>query len=372
VSRNPDALIIGGGPAGATLGALLAQAGRSVEIFEKTCGPHDKVCGEFLSGEAVRYLSALEIDLIRLGAAPVSKVRFAGRGLLGECALPFTGMSLTRRVLDEALLDRARQAGATVNRGTRVESLRRAGDGWVAQLANGEERRAPTAFLATGKHDLHGWARPAGKQPDLVAFKMYFRLACESDAAIRDRVELVLFPGGYAGLLFFPDGTMNLCLLITRATLRRRGSKWPSIEEHLRASSPYLARYFEGSAALLQRPLALASIPYGFLCDHSRDGLWRLGDQAAVIPSFSGDGVSIALHSAYLAAAAYLRGQIADDFQRQLHFELQRPVSAATIVSRLMITAPTLAAAVRIYPRVLGSITQRTRIPQSALLSSFQ
>ncbi len=35
--------------------------------------------------------------------------------------------------------------------------------------------------------------------------------------------------------------------------------------------------------------------------------MWALGDQAAVIPSFTGDGMSIALHSGCLAAAMYLQ-----------------------------------------------------------------
>jgi menaquinone-9 beta-reductase len=43
--------------------------------------------------------------------------------------------------------------------------------------------------------------------------------------------------------------------------------------------------------------LAIASIPYGYVQNRSI-GLWCIGDQAAVIPSFSGDGIAIALHSA--------------------------------------------------------------------------
>lgn len=365
-----DALILGGGPAGASLGTLLARAGRSVEILEKTLGPHDKVCGEFLSHEAVHYLQALGVEPGGLGAAPVSRVRFAGRDVVGECALPFTGLSLTRRILDEALLERAGDAGATVTRGARVESLERVDGGWVARLANGDSRFAPTAFLATGKHDLHGWARPAGKQNDLVAFKMYFRLARGWEAASVARVEIIVFPGGYAGLLFYPNGTMNLCLLMQRSALHRCGGRWTNLVQHLQRSSRYLARCLAGSEALLAKPLALSSIPYGYLCSSTPDGLWRLGDQAAVIPSFSGDGVSIALHSAYVAADRYLSGGTADDFQRHLYGQLQRPVRAATTISRVMIAAPALTRSVHFCPDFLGTITRWTRVSEDVLLSS--
>jgi flavin-dependent dehydrogenase len=370
VSRDFDAMVLGGGPAGAALGTLLARAGRTVAILEKTCTAHDKVCGEFLSHEAIRYLRALGIEPAAMGATPVDRVSLAGRALFGQSALPFTGMSLRRRVLDEVLLTHAQEAGAGVERGACVEALEQAHWGWTARLANGETRRAATVFLATGKHDLHGWNRPPGSQDDLVAFKMYFQLTRGDGSGLESRVELVLFPGGYAGLLFLPGGVMNLCLLVKKAAFQRIGSRWSRLLEHVRSSSFYLAGYLDGATALLEKPLALSSIPYGYVRCDAQDGLWRLGDQAAVIPSFSGDGISIALHSAHLAAAHFLEGGSADEYQKNLHAQLRRPVRAAALISRLMVGTPMLANGVRLWPRMLGVITDQTRIPQSALISA--
>jgi len=47
-------LIIGGGVAGGAVAAHLACARREVILIERKAGPHDKVCGEFISCEAVR------------------------------------------------------------------------------------------------------------------------------------------------------------------------------------------------------------------------------------------------------------------------------------------------------------------------------
>lgn len=66
MTRYVPALVIGGGPAGAAVAAHLARAGRAVTVVERKLGPHDKVCGEFVSGEAALYLRDMDIDLHRL------------------------------------------------------------------------------------------------------------------------------------------------------------------------------------------------------------------------------------------------------------------------------------------------------------------
>jgi menaquinone-9 beta-reductase len=47
-----EAIVVGGGLAGAAFAITLARQGRPVIVLEKTTGAHHKVCGEFLSAEA--------------------------------------------------------------------------------------------------------------------------------------------------------------------------------------------------------------------------------------------------------------------------------------------------------------------------------
>ncbi len=368
-NSQTDALIVGGGLAGGALATLLAQRGRSVEILEKSSGMHDKVCGEFLSREALLYLEHLGINLHSLGAVPIQQLRLAADKLIAECKLPFPAMSLTRRVLDEALLQRASQAGATVLRGRRVESLTHLECGWRARLNDGMNRCASSAFLATGKQDVDGHPRGGGRQTTWSQFKNVFpSCARAAGEALAHCVELILFPGGYAGLQLVEDGAANLCLLVTRKKLSECGGQWGTLLHHMMHRSDYLAQRLEGSEPLLEKPLAISSIPYGLLQSRAADGLWRLGDQAAVIPSFSGDGMSIALHSAHLAAQVYLRGGTAESFQRHLCRELRRSVAMATAISRAVIANPLLAQFARLWPPLLRHIASSTRVPPNALL----
>ena len=68
--RKP-VLVIGGGLAGAGLAVTLASAGRAVTLVERETQPHHKVCGEFVSAEAMLYLRDLGLDLESLGAVRI-------------------------------------------------------------------------------------------------------------------------------------------------------------------------------------------------------------------------------------------------------------------------------------------------------------
>jgi len=97
---TPENLVVGGGLAGAMAGLRLARAGRSVVLLEKEPGAHHKVCGEFLSPEAVSYLRQAGLDPLRLGAAEIARLRFSVKDRLMETELPFRALSLSRCVLE--------------------------------------------------------------------------------------------------------------------------------------------------------------------------------------------------------------------------------------------------------------------------------
>jgi flavin-dependent dehydrogenase len=364
------ALVMGGGLAGSMAALELARAGRSVVLVEKSKGPHDKVCGEFLSRESLHYLRRHNVDLLALGAVPIKAVRLITKSFAEQADLPFAAMSLTRRRLDEELLRLAIAAGVEVHRGAFVDGLDQEDGTWSAHLRDGRVFQASRAILATGKHDLRGRARPQGTHRGLVGFKMYYRLTADQAAELGYTVELILFPGGYAGLQPVEHGAANLCLLVHEDRLRQAGSNWTGLLQHLQEHSPHLAKRLQGATPLLDAPLAAASIPYGHMQRTAPDDLWRVGDQAAVIPSFCGDGMAIALHSGALAATHLLQGMSADAYQRRLHGQLATRLWAATRLSQMLVSWPQAAGIVRAFPALLAHIALMTRIPDKALTTA--
>ena len=366
MSPSPsNVVIVGGGLAGGAAAVLLAHGGARPLLLERTTGAHDKICGEFLSTEAQAHLAALGLDIARLGGAPINGVRLIAGARQTAARLPFVGLGLTRRRLDAALLEYAAAAGAKIEQGVTVRELNPGGLTSSAGALTGQ-----TVLLASGKHDVRGVKRnTAGSIDDLIGFKQYFRVSPAVRAALRGYIEVILFAGGYAGLQLVEDGIVNLCLLVDETSFAAAGRRWDGVFAGLLAE-PGIERRLAAAEPLLSRPLTISGVPYGYVAAVDPGGAFRLGDQAAVIPSFSGDGMSIALHSARLAAQAVLGGGDAAAYQARLRRDVRWQVARATWLQRashgafgraLMLTG------LGLFPAAIQMLALATRVPKPAL-----
>jgi flavin-dependent dehydrogenase len=306
---------------------------------------------------------------------PINYVRLAAARRAAEAPLPFPAASLTRKALDTALIAEAVGAGVRVERGRSVQALARTSSGmWQATLNDDAMFAAPTAILATGKHDLRGYARPVDPQR-WVAFKMYFRLAPAQAAEIARASELMLYPGGYGGIQPVEGGIANLCWVVQQRYLARVGHRWENLLAKMQQDCPHLAMRLAGAEPLLAKPISVTHIPYGYIRPTTENGLYCVGDQAAVIPSFTGDGISIALHTARCAVAAFLAGEPAPLFQAKLRSALLTQMRLAELAADGLnnsFARAVLPFCLRVWPGVMRVTAKLTRVAQHAAVAPMQ
>lgn len=325
--RRTAALIVGGGPAGAATAIALARGGAMPVVIERSPGERDLVCGGFLGWDAIAALKKLGLDPAVLGARPIHRLRLVSGRKVVEADLPRAAAGLSRRRLDATLLRMAEDGGAAVLRGRTARGL----DGKCVRLDDGSEMAADAIFLATGKHELRGAVRPVGNR----ALSVGLRTAIAPSPDLAGTIELHLYDGGYAGLLLQEDGAANLCLSV--AQTRMANGREAFLTELLR-EAPLLAARLGG--AIPPEWEAIAGVPYGWRARATEPGLFRVGDQAAVIASLAGDGIAVALASGAAAAHACLHD---DDgavvYQRAFAARAKRPIAIAETL-RHMAEAP--------------------------------
>ncbi|MBY8824629.1 NAD(P)/FAD-dependent oxidoreductase [Sphingomonas colocasiae] len=365
--RRTAALIAGGGPAGAATAIMLARAGHAALVIERHRETGDALCGGFLSWRTRDTLDRLGIDRTTLSGHAIARVRVFANGRTGEARLPGEAIGVSRRRLDGMLLARAEAMGGAIERGVAIRS---AAPGSV-ELADGATIACEALFLATGKHDCRGLARPRPQGDPALGLRRRIAPAPQLSRLVGDAIELHLFRGGYAGLLLQEDGSANLCMAVRKSRLAEAGGDPERLMVMLAAESPALAErlaHAGGTAAFD----AIGSVPYGWRARDTEPGIFRLGDQAAVIPSLAGEGVGIALTSGMMAAAHWLREGAANsaDFQRILATRTARPVRIAGLVAAAADTRigrPAGPIAIAVMPGLAALLAYATRIAAAPL-----
>ena len=354
--RREDLLILGGGPAGSAAAIGLARAGRRPLLLERQRETGDALCGGFLSWHSLAALDQLGLEKLR--GATVERVRLFAPAGSASAPLPRPALSVSRRQLDSALLAHAEALGARIERGVLAREI----EGRSVRT-DGDRFEPEHLLLATGKHDVRGCGRPRPDGDPALGLRVRLGPAPALTRLIEGAIELHLFDRGYAGLVCQEDGAANLCLAVRKSRLAEAGGPRALIAA-IGRELPALGERFAWLADEAEID-AIASIPYGWRATGTEAGVYRLGDQAGVIPSLAGEGMGIALASGAAAAAAVLAGEDAKHFQQALAARIRRPIAVASGVWRLAERPPggaLLVRLMRLAPGLATLIARATRV----------
>lgn len=320
-------LIIGSGISGSAAAIALARGGNPALLLEKSRETGDAICGGFLSWQSLAALERIGLDRAALGGSLVSRVHLFAGDRMVEAPLPQPGMGLSRHRLDTLLLDAAVAAGTAVERGVAVKAV----ESGAALTGDGATIASDAIFLATGKYNLPGTTRlPPGRAANdpVIGLRLRIGASAAVTALVGGAVELFLFDRGYAGLVVQEDGSANLCLAVHKSRLSEAGGRPEALIAAWGAENPRLGERLAAGTQLGGID-AIAAVPYGWQARTGATGIWRLGDQAACIPSLAGEGMGIALAASASAVAAWRQGTGAEQWQAGFGRRVARPMAVA-------------------------------------------
>lgn len=323
-----DAVIVGGGPAGATTALYAERMGLKVLLLDKCSFPRDKICGDAISGKSVIYLnelgllSELENDL----QVKVDSVLFSSpKGY--EARINFApgiydgvlnGYVCRREVYDKILFNAAKAKVETIENFSVKDVIKP--NGMVTGVRgigpDGKEKEIAAKVVVGADGFNSVVSRKLGMykhDPDhhLVATRAYYRGVTGLDTAIELHYIDEMIPG-YFWIFPLENGLSNVGLGMVHRELKRKGIKLR--DAHIRATeSPRFKERF-ANAELVDNIVGW-NLPVGSKRRPVHgNGVLLVGDAAGLIDPFTGEGIGNAMCSGKIAAETLFKVCAANDF----------------------------------------------------------
>lgn len=332
-----DALVIGGGPAGATAALALARRGLSVLLADRTTFPHFHIGESFLPRhfallgelglaeriEALPHVPKYGAEFGMGDGSELTSIVFAQGLAPGEVR----AINIERAPFDETLLAAAREAGAEVLEGVAVRGIPRLTDGDVSLLLDdGREVRGRWLLDASGQGTVvgrHLGTRQVLPRPKNVAYFGHFEGVYRKPGVEGGYIVIVMFDEGWFWLIPLDERRTSIGLVIDAAAARRAGVPASQMLAWAIGRCPVVAERTAGAtfpaATGVAADFSYRCVPY------AGPGYFLIGDAATFVDPIFSTGVCLGMMCAVQAAegvAALIAGRADPERVRRRYIRL--------------------------------------------------
>ena len=310
-----DVIIVGGGPAGSSLGYDLGKAGVKTLLLDKAKFPRYKTCGGIVDVKAAK---SLDFDIGPVVEDTISRVmisRNMGQPFVKDCDSPIT-YNVNRERFDYFLLQKAIEAGCTVEQGEGVKRVEIRDGGVAAVSSNGTTYWGTILVGADGANSVV--ARSIGLLQDAyMGIGLEWEVEVDPADLARWRGSVLLdlgtIPSGYAWI--FPKSDH---LSLGAAGAREHAKE---VRGYYRAFADHWRQTLKPHHTIREKGHRLPIRRNGTPIQHGN--ILLVGDAAGLIDPLSGEGIYYAINSGQLAARAIV-AHLADPHNRPLSHYQQR------------------------------------------------
>jgi flavin-dependent dehydrogenase len=266
-------------------------------LIEKKSYPFHRVCGEYISNEAVPFLRSQGLYPEEFSPPQINRFQLSSiSGRQAQIPLPMGGFGISRFVFDQFLAAKAKESGIELLQGEEVTAVQFDEEKFHIQTPS-KKFEADLVLGAYGKRsklDIALQRKFIQKRSPYVGVKYHIRTRHPDNL-----IALHNFKGGYCGISNVESGKTNLCYLTHRDNLRNYGDI-ETMEHHILHQNPLLKSIFLDSEFLLRKPEVINEISFETKAPISNHIL-MVGDAAGMITPLCGNGMAMAIHSAKVA-----------------------------------------------------------------------
>jgi flavin-dependent dehydrogenase len=309
-------IIIGGGLAGLISGIQLRKQGIPCMLIEKKSYPLHRVCGEYVSNEALPFLKKEGLFPERFSPPHINEFLLSSvTGKVSRMHLDLGGFGISRFSLDFFLYQIAKDLGVDFFLDTEVSSISFSKNRFQIQTEQKlfEAEVVVGAFGKRSKLDVFLKRPFIRKRSPFLGVKYHVRTDHPAN-----QIALHNFDGGYCGVSQVEDGVVNVCYLSERNSLRKHGSI-EEMEKKVLCKNSFLKNIFTNSDFLFEKPEVINEISFETKSP-VENHILMTGDSAGMITPLCGNGMAMAIHSAKIAAdiiPEFLKGKISRDIMEE-------------------------------------------------------